>query len=74
MIFVLDLVQQNDKMVFKFFLNDLKYTQTVSSFKTEPIYENDYNRKGVSRDIIEANKDIAHLNYERKQGGWNAKN
>ena len=26
----------------KFFLNDLKYTQTVSSFNTEHNYENDY--------------------------------
>ena len=30
-------------MAHKFFLNDLKYTQTVSSFKTEHIYENYYN-------------------------------
>ena len=32
-------------MAHKFFLNDLKYTQTVSSFKTEHIYENDYKAK-----------------------------
>ena len=30
-------------MAHKFFLNDLKYTQTVSSFNTEHIYENYYN-------------------------------
>ncbi len=38
-----DLVQQDDKIAFKFFLDYLKYTQTVSSFNTEHIYENDYN-------------------------------
>jgi len=34
---------QIDDMALKFFLNDLKYTQTVSSFKTEHIYGNYYN-------------------------------
>ncbi len=32
----------NPNIAFKFFLSDLTYTQTVSSFKTEPIYQNYY--------------------------------
>jgi len=42
---VLERVQQIDHIALKFFLNNLKYTQTVSSFKTEPIYDNDYRTK-----------------------------
>jgi len=42
LILIIELVQQTDKIALKFFLYELKYTQTVSSFKTEHIYENYY--------------------------------
>jgi hypothetical protein len=39
---VLELVQQFDHIALQFFLNEIYYTQTVSSFRTEHIYDNYY--------------------------------
>ncbi len=52
-------------MAHQFFLNDLKYTQTIPSFNTEHICENDYLMKKES-DQIEIENILHHLNYR-----WN---
>ena len=52
-------------MTHQFFLNDLKYTQTIPSFNTEHICENDYLMKKES-DQIEIENILHHLNYR-----WN---